>query len=171
MLPEELPKRRGEVARNQWPYLLRVLLKAGWTVEGLAHAADRDEDRFRAYLSGKAIPEPVTAAVFRRILNNHKRRDGLRIAARADVVPIVPVNEIAEGAPAPLTRGLIEDRSQPAGYRQYRLIADDGTELVCLRIHWRAEERDIVPGLRAWLNRADPVIRLIEPDVSESPSS
>lgn len=159
------------MGQNHWPYLLRVLLKAGWTVEGLAHAADRDEARVRMFMSGKAIPEPITAAIFRQILNNHKRREGLRVQSRTEVVPIVPVNEISEGAPAPLSRGLIEDRSQPAGYRQYRLIAEDGTELVCLRIHWRAEERDIVPGLRAWLNRADPIIRLLEPGVSESPSS
>jgi hypothetical protein len=156
--------------RNNWPYLLRVLLKAGWTVEGLAHAAMTDQDRVYDYLSGKRIPEPSTAGVFTRILNKQKRRDGLRIRITPDVVPIVPVNEISEGTPAPLLRGLVEDRSQPAGYRQYRLIAEDGTELVCLRLHWRAEERDLVPGLRAWLNRTDPIIRL-EPGASAQPSS
>jgi hypothetical protein len=161
------------MAQNQWPYLLRVLLKAGWSVEGLAHAADRDEDRVRMYLSGKAIPEPVTAAIYRRILNNHKRRDGLRVELSSHVIPIVSVNEIPEGAPAPLARGVFEDPSVPAGYRQFRAIADDGTELVCLRFHWRAEERDVVPGLRAWLNRADPIIRLLETDASSNqpPSS
>lgn len=157
--------------RNNWPYLLRVLLKAGWTVAGLAHAAMLDEDRVRLYLSGKMAPDAKTASTFLQILNRHKRRDGIRIQRTTDVVPIVPVNEIAEGTPAPLLRGLVEDRSQPAGYRQYRLIAEDGTELVCLRIHWRAEERDIVPGLRAWLNRSDPIIRLLEPDAAAQPSS
>lgn len=157
--------------RNQWPYVLRVLLKAGWTVEGLAQMADKSEERFRMYLSGKAVPEPVTAAIYRRILNNHKRRDGLRIQTTPEnVVPIVPVSEIPEGAPEPLPRGVFEDKSQPAGYRQFRAIADDGTELVCLRFHWRAEERDVVPGLRAWLNRVDPIIRLVEP-ASDQPAS
>lgn len=160
------------MARNQWPYLLRVLLKAGWTVEGLVHAAMTTEDRFRTYLSGKAIPEPTTAQVFRQILNRHKRQDGLRIQTVSEVVPIVPVNEIPEGAPAPAPRGVFEERSAPAGYRQFRAIAEDGTELVSLRYHWRAEERDLVPGLRAWLNRSDPIIRLLEPDASEqAPSS
>lgn len=159
------------MARNQWPYLLRVLLKAGWTVEALAHVAERDEERFRLYLSGKAIPEPVTASIYRRILNNHKRRDGLRIQHSGEVIPIVPVNEIPEGAPPPLARGVFEDPSVPAGYRQFRAIADDGTELVCLRFHWRAEERDVVPGLRAWLNRTDPIIRLLETDASSNPPS
>jgi len=156
------------MARNQWPYLLRVLLKAGWTVQGLALAAERDEERVRMYLSGKAIPEPVTASIYRRILNNHKRREGLRID-NSHVIPIVPVNEIPPDAPAPLARGVFEDPSVPAGYRQFRAIADDGTELVCLRFHWRAEERDVVPGLRAWLNRADPIIRLLETDASSNP--
>jgi hypothetical protein len=159
------------VARNHWPYLLRVLLKAGWTPEGLAHAAMTTEERFRGYLSGKLIPEEHTARVFRQILNRHKRHDGLRVQMIPDVVPIVPVTEIAEGSPAPLARGVFEERSAPAGYRQFRAIADDGTELVSLRFHWRAEERDVVPGLRAWLNRADPIIRLLEPDASEQASS
>jgi hypothetical protein len=157
------------MARNHWPYMLRVLLKAGWTVEGLAHAAMIDQDRVYGYLSGKRVPEPTTAGVFRRILNKQKRHEGLRIRITPDVVPIIPVNEISEGTPAPLLRGVIEDRSQPAGYRQFRAIAEDGTELVSLRFHWRAEERDVVPGLRAWLNRADPIIRL-EPGASESSS-
>lgn len=157
--------------RNHWPYLLRVLLKAGWTPEGLTHAAFISEDRFRGYLSGKLIPEPTTAGVFRQILNRHKRHDGLRINTPAEVVPIVPVNEIPKGAPSPLARGVFEERSAPAGYRQFRAIAEDGTELVSLRFHWRAEERDVVPGLRAWLNRADPIIRLLEPAASEQTSS
>lgn len=155
--------------RNHWPYLLRVLLKAGWTVEGLAQAAMTDADRVRGYLSGKRTPEPITARTFSQILNKHKRREGLRIRSTPDVVPIVPMNEISEDAPAPLLRGVIEDRSQPAGYRQFRAIAEDGTELVSLRFHWRAEERDVVPGLRAWLNRADPIIRL-EPGASDQSS-
>lgn len=156
--------------RDHWPYLLRVLLKAGWTPEGLAQAAFDTEDRVRLYLSGKRIPDSKTATVFRQILNRHKR-EGLRVTNKADVIPIVPVNEIPEGAPSPLTRGVFEDPSQPAGYRQFRMIADDGTELVSLRFHWRAEERDMVPGLQAWLNRCDPVIRLLESDASEPPSS
>lgn len=155
--------------RDHWPYLLRVLLKAGWTPEGLALAADTSEERFRAYLAGKKIPDPTTAKVFRQILNRHKR-EGLRVSNKADVVPIVPVNEISEDAPAPLTRGVWEERSAPAGYRQFRSVADDGTELVSLRFHWRAEERDVVPGLRAWLNRSDPIIRLHEPDASNQSS-
>jgi hypothetical protein len=159
------------MARNQWPYLLRVLLKAGWTVEGLAEMAERDEARVRLYLSGKAIPEPKTATIFRQVLNRHKRRDGLRVRLTPDVIPIVPVNEIPEGAPRPLARGVFEDASIPAGYRQFRAIADDGTELVMIRFHWRAEERDLVPGLRAWLNRADPIIRLVDAETSDPPSS
>lgn len=158
------------MARNQWPYLLRVLLKAGWTAEGLRHAVDVSEERFRGFLSGRMIPEPKTAASFRQILNRHKRNDGLRIRSMQDVVPIIPVDEIPDGAPAPLPRGVYEDASAPAGYRQFRAIADDGTELVSLRVHWRADERDLVPGLRAWLNRADPIIRLLEPDASNPPS-
>lgn len=156
--------------RNNWPYLLRVLLKTGWTPEGLALAADTSEDRFRGFLSGKRIPDPATASVFRQILNRHKRANGLRIGGPENVVPLIPVNEIPDGVPEPLRRGVYEDPSPPAGYRQYRSIADDGTELVSLRVHWRAEERDVVAGLRTWLNRSDPIIRLLEPDASE-PSS
>lgn len=156
--------------RDHWPYLLRVLLKAGWTPEGLAQAAFVTEDRIRLYLSGKRIPDSTTASVFRQILNRHKR-EGLQVTNKADVIPIVSVNEIPEGAPDPLARGVFEDASQPAGYRQFRMIADDGTELVSLRFHWRAEERDMVPGLQSWLNRCDPIIRLLEHDASEPPSS
>jgi hypothetical protein len=116
------------VPRDHWPYLLRVLLKAGWTPEGLAQAAMIDEDRVRAYLAGKKRPEPITARTFRQILNRHKN-EGLRVSTQADVVPIVPVNEIAEDVPAPLTRGVWEERSAPAGYRQFRSIADDGRGL------------------------------------------
>lgn len=154
--------------RDHWPYVLRVLLKAGWTPVGLAQAAFDTEDRIRLYLSGKRVPDQKTASVFRQILNRHKR-EGLHVSNRADVIPIVPVNEISNDAPAPLTRGVWEERSAPAGYRQFRSIAEDGTELVCLRFHWRAEERDMIPGLRAWLNRSDPIIRL-EPDASNESS-
>jgi hypothetical protein len=157
--------------KNHWPYLLRILLKAGWTVDGLAQIAETNDERVRLYLSGKAVPNPTAASTFRQVLNRHKRRDGLKIKATSDVVAIIPVTEIPEGAPTPLARGVFEERSAPAGYRQYRAIAEDGTELVSLRIHWRAEERDVVPGLRAWLNRADPIIRLLESDASPPSSS
>lgn len=158
------------MANNHWPYLLRILLKAGWSVEGLAQAAMTSEERVRLYLSAKAVPEQRTAIVFRQILNRHKRHDGLRIRHASDVIPIVPTNEIPSGAPDPLARGVFEERSAPAGYRQFRAIAEDGTELISLRFHWRAEERDVVPGLRAWLDRADPIIRLV-PDASSQSSS
>lgn len=60
--------------------------------------------------------------------------------------------------PAPLTRGVFEDASQPADYRQFRVIAGDGTELLTLRFHWRAEVGDFVPILRELLDRADPIV-------------
>lgn len=151
-----------------WPYLIRVLLKAGWTVEGLAHAADTSQERIKDYMSGRRNPEAVKAALFRRMINSHKR-DGLTVRPPGDVIPLIPVEAIPDGVPEPLPRGVFEDPSPPAGYRQFRAIAEDGTELVNLRFHWRAEERDVVPGLRAWLNRSDPIIRLLD-DASDSSS-
>jgi hypothetical protein len=53
-------------------------------------------------------------------------------------------------------RGVYEDPSPPDGYRRLRAIAADGTELVNLCVHRRAENRDPVPELREWLDAVDP---------------
>jgi hypothetical protein len=60
------------------------------------------------------------------------------------------------GKPPKLERGVFEDPSPPAGYRHFRMIAGDGIELLSLRIHERAGERDTVAYLRAWLAEIDP---------------
>lgn len=71
-----------------------------------------------------------------------------------------------------LARGVYEDASVPAGYRQFRAIAADGTELVSLRVQARAETElrrngpDPVLMLRQWLNAADPQLRLVTDDDS-----
>ena len=61
---------------------------------------------------------------------------------------------------AKLSRGVYEDASQPEGYRQLRAIAADGTELVSLRFHRRAEYRDLVLELRRLLDEIDPLFRI-----------
>jgi hypothetical protein len=66
-----------------------------------------------------------------------------------------------DGTPVPLPRGVWEDPSVPAGYRQFRAIGSDGRELVSLRIHSAVSEhfREIGPDpvveLRKWLAAVD----------------
>jgi len=158
------------LSRAAWPYKLRILLKAGWTELGLSTAVNVSVDRVREYLSGIRTPEPHTAIEFEKILLAH-RRAGLglvppRKEADARIGPTFdgPTSPLPEGD----RRGVYESPCPPEGYRSYEGVAEDGTLLFEVRVHHRAEERDIVPGLRAWLNRADPIIRLASSDRSSS---
>ena len=54
-------------------------------------------------------------------------------------------------------RGVFESPCPPENYRAFEGVAEDGTLLFEIRVHRRAEDRDIVPGLRSWLNRVDPI--------------
>jgi hypothetical protein len=146
-------------SRRNWPQLLRILLKAGWSEAGLAHVADVSVERVKEYLSGIREPETRVALEFDKILSSH-RRAGLELV----VPPKEAIAEIPPDGPAPQnkpSRGVYEDPLVPAHYHGYRAIAEDGTLMVELRFHERMEERDVVPGLRAWLNRGDPVIKMV----------
>lgn len=60
-----------------------------------------------------------------------------------------------------LPRGVDAVPSPPQGYRVFRAVADDGTELLYLRVHRRANDRETCPDpvlvLRRWLDDADAV--------------
>lgn len=60
--------------------------------------------------------------------------------------------------------GVCELPVAPPDYRILLMVDDDGTPLVELRVHKRAEDRDLVPELRAWFDRVrqKPPIQLLD---------
>lgn len=136
-----------------WPYRLRQLREPGWTdaelIEFLAKVLREKPSRVADYLSGRREPEPVKQLELGRLLATHKKRQQrsvMRVLTAAD----------EQIAAAPTSRGVFEMPFPAADYRGLYMVAEDGTLLVEIRVHKRAQERDFVPGFRAWLDRSDP---------------
>jgi hypothetical protein len=154
-----------------WPYRLRQLKEPGWSdeqlVEHLASVLREKPSRVRDYLSGRREPEPVRQLELGRMIGNHKKRQ------ERSVMRVLKATD-EQIAVAPTARGVFEMPFLPADYRGFYMVAEDGTLLAEIRVHKRAQERDFVPGFRAWLDRADPrpetQLSLVTPDAGEKVS-
>lgn len=148
---------------RNWPFLLRILLKDGWTEEGLARALFTDRKRISDYLSGARVPDERTALDLGKVFRSHKR-SGLELSPTSgpDIEP-----ETETLAVAPPARGVYELLA-PDGYRHFQSITASGLLAVDLSYHKSFEERDVVPGLRRWLDRGDIILRVLS---SSDPTS
>jgi hypothetical protein len=53
---------------------VRQLLDSGWTVDELARALKATPERIRQYVSGKAVPEPITQRDLLRMVTTYLKR-------------------------------------------------------------------------------------------------
>src|SRR5438067_1384790 len=99
------------MSKPNWPYALRVLLKAGWTEEGLALALSSPRERLADYMAGRKLPEPGVASEIRKLVAAHRRRDKMQlVGADAPADLRFPVRPSIDGPTAPREeqRGVFE---------------------------------------------------------------
>lgn len=138
--------------RQFWARRLRQLKQPDWSdhdlVVFLSHVLREKESVCAEYVSGRREPGREKQLQLGALIANYEKRQGRSImrAVRAND-ETNPVQAYARG---------VYDAPFPAeNYRGIYMVADDGTLLVEIRVHKRAQEKDMVPGFRAWLQRVE----------------
>lgn len=103
-------------SRAFWPYQIRRLLDSGdWTVDELAKALKNTPERIRQYVSGRAIPEPITQLDLLRMLTIYEKRC---VREGRDPHPRVSENHVEKPE-----RGVFEDVNVPGGMRVFKVVS------------------------------------------------
>lgn len=135
-----------------WPRRLRTLKQSDWSdydlVVYLSQVLHEKEAICAEYLSGRRVPDRERQLELGSLVRRHaeRQRRSIMEAVRADDER-TPLQAFA--------RGVYDAPFPPSGYRGLYMVAEDGTLLVEIRVHKRAQEKDFVPGFRAWLTRIE----------------
>lgn len=135
-----------------WAKRLRTLKQPDWSdydlVVYLSQVLHEKESICAEYLSGRRVPERNRQLELGRLVADHAKRQRRSImeAVRAgdDTTPLQP-----------FPRGVYDAPFPGHAYRGLFMVAPDGELLVEMRVHKRAQEKDMVPGFRAWLTRIE----------------
>lgn len=136
--------------RRFWAYRLRQLKQPDWSdydlVVYLSKVLSEKESICAEYLSGRREPERERQLVLGQLIRNHLKRQ-----QRSIVRAVRAADErVEEPHVAP---GVYQMPFLPADWRGLYMVADDGELLVEIKVHRRAQEKDLVPGFRAWRQR------------------
>lgn len=138
--------------RMFWPRRLRTLKQSDWSdhdlVVYLSKMLHEEESICAEYLSGRRVPDRHRQLELGRLVSDHAMRQ------RRSIMEAVRAAD--ESAPLqPFARGVYDAPFPGHGYRGLVMVAADGELLVEMRVHKRAQEKDMVPGFRAWLTRIE----------------
>lgn len=133
-----------------WAYRLRQLKQPDWSdydlVVYLCKVLREKESICAEYLSGRREPERERQHILAKLISDHRKRQD-RSIMRA-------VTAADEPSAAPLPPGGVYEMPFPAPqYRGLYMVSEDGVLLVEIKVHERAQEKDLVPGFRAWRER------------------
>jgi len=135
-----------------WAKRLRNLKQPDWSdrdlVVFLAKVLREKESICAEYLSGRREPERNRQLELGNLISNHEKRQ------RKSIMSAVRAAD-ESNADSIVARGVYDAPFPPADYRGIYMVAADGVLLVEIRVHKRAQERDLVPGFRAWLKRVE----------------
>lgn len=140
-----------------WARRLRTLKQPDWSdydlVVFLSKVLREKESICAEYVSGRREPERQKQLQLGKLIANHEKRQRRSIMKAVQAFDdTAPVQQIP--------RGVYDAPFPPPDYRGLYMVAHDGTLLVEIRVHKRAQERDLVPGFRAWLERVEDRERL-----------
>lgn len=136
--------------RRFWAYRLRQLKQADWSdhdlVVYLSKVLREKESICAEYLSGRREPERERQLVLGQLIKNQLKRQ-----ERSIMRAIAAADEAVDEPPVP--PGVYQMPFLPSEWRGLYMVADDGALLVKIEVHARAQEKDLVPGFRAWRQR------------------
>lgn len=133
-----------------WARRLRQLKQPDWSdhdlVVFLSKVLRERESICAEYLTGRREPERVKQLELGKLISNHMKRQ------RRSIMSAVAATEEQNGLPL-IAGGVYDSPFPPPEYRGLYMVSDDGVLLVEIRVHQRAQEKDLVPGFRAWRER------------------
>lgn len=142
----------------RWVGVITGLRQKGFSDRVIAEYSRTTEENIGIMAKGKVDPSSVTGMMLRRMefkvrgVERKKREAHARAAADRPPKPVVPA--------AP--RDVYEEPLAAEGYRDWRVVTSTGLLAIELRVHESfIGRRDIVRGLRAWLNEEDRILEVI----------
>lgn len=129
----------------KWAAVIAGLRALGLDDERIASEAESTPERIKLMAKGRCDPEPISGMRLRRMEVRYRRAGG---------VPTPPKPPCPE-------RG-VYDLPAPAEYESHVVISSAGIPAIEMRVHKSfIGNRDLVAGLRKWLNEADPTLKLM----------
>lgn len=154
-----------------WAYRLRQLKQPDWSdydlVVYLSKVLREKESICAEYLSGRREPERERQHILGRLITDHRKRQQRSIMSAVAAADEPSVTEAPPG-------GVYEMPFLAEKWRGLYMVAEDGELLVKIEVHERAQEKDLVPGFRAWRERirlkevaAQHGLELVTPDAGD----